>query len=577
MSILIHATNLTGFKNAYANWNNSSDSSYRAIAFTDDGYIITHGKIFKQSITDEGGEISNLLSVGTDGKLTVSLGGWSATSDKSLVVAGTGVSVAYTSGQYTVSHAVPTADDTNDTKVTPASISNYKLTPYILQFDKTLGHFVKSASGTAVDLNLVAQNLSTKDANATYYLLGGTTATAGTAATYKNEGLKAVVDASGVTLYATGLNVSGGTDKITVGSTTLTKYISDAVDAAKTQAVKYKGTLTPATAEASAALPTTNPTNGDTYKVAADGFVKLTSSGSATAVKAGDTVLYNDDSKTWEIIPSGDEKETFLKYGSSGTAEHGTFVLTGSGVSYNSTSKTYTFTDTTYSAFTGASASAAGKAGLVVAPAAGDQDKFLKGDATWVTIDTPTKNTHTIAIGTSDSNKTLSEVFTANGSNVVTYIPLANATSDVVTWGAVKGKYVASTTGYTEAPILGGVVYYKDTTYTFSNLTITGTNASATSTSLTYNSQAAKGLTFGNNLTVALSGTTLTVDATDSWRTIKAKLLNTSAHTESAAASIGTKTLTFGDDFAYVESNGEAEVHITWAEVDSEGTVTYYN
>lgn len=39
--------------------------------------------------------------------------------------------------------------------------------------------------------------------------------------------------------------------------------------------------------------------------------------------------------------------------------------------------------DTTYSAFTGATASTAGVAGLVPAPAAGDESKVLKGDGTW--------------------------------------------------------------------------------------------------------------------------------------------------------------------------------------------------
>lgn len=40
-------------------------------------------------------------------------------------------------------------------------------------------------------------------------------------------------------------------------------------------------------------------------------------------------------------------------------------------------------TDTTYSAFTGATSSTAGAAGLVPAPAAGDEGKVLKGDGTW--------------------------------------------------------------------------------------------------------------------------------------------------------------------------------------------------
>lgn len=41
------------------------------------------------------------------------------------------------------------------------------------------------------------------------------------------------------------------------------------------------------------------------------------------------------------------------------------------------------FTDTTYSVMTGATTSAAGTSGLVPAPAAGDNTKYLRGDGTW--------------------------------------------------------------------------------------------------------------------------------------------------------------------------------------------------
>jgi hypothetical protein len=43
-------------------------------------------------------------------------------------------------------------------------------------------------------------------------------------------------------------------------------------------------------------------------------------------------------------------------------------------------------TDTTYSAFGGSTGSVAGSAGLVPAPAATDNDKYLKGDGTWATL-----------------------------------------------------------------------------------------------------------------------------------------------------------------------------------------------
>ncbi len=64
-------------------------------------------------------------------------------------------------------------------------------------------------------------------------------------------------------------------------------------------------------------------------------------------------------------IPSGGAEGQVLRWGSDGTAEWGDDE------------------DTTYSNFGGATASKAGTAGLVPAPAAGDQEKYLGADGTW--------------------------------------------------------------------------------------------------------------------------------------------------------------------------------------------------
>ena len=61
--------------------------------------------------------------------------------------------------------------------------------------------------------------------------------------------------------------------------------------------------------------------------------------------------------------------------------------------------------NTTYSNMTGASSSAAGKAGLVPAPAAGKQSSFLRGDGTWVV---PTNTTYSAGTGISLSGTTFS-------------------------------------------------------------------------------------------------------------------------------------------------------------------------
>lgn len=64
-------------------------------------------------------------------------------------------------------------------------------------------------------------------------------------------------------------------------------------------------------------------------------------------------------------IPSGGASGQILRYSAAGTAAWGEE------------------NNTEYDEMTGASASAAGKAGLVPAPAAGKQGEFLRGDGTW--------------------------------------------------------------------------------------------------------------------------------------------------------------------------------------------------
>lgn len=90
-------------------------------------------------------------------------------------------------------------------------------------------------------------------------------------------------------------------------------------------------------------------------------------------------LTYRGSSSDWVFNP-GSVVETpgsgVLTITQNGTSA-GTFSANASGNS------TIALTDTTYSAMTGATSGAAGTSGLVPAPAAGDQDKVLKGDGTW--------------------------------------------------------------------------------------------------------------------------------------------------------------------------------------------------
>lgn len=103
---------------------------------------------------------------------------------------------------------------------------------------------------------------------------------------------------------------------------------------------------------------------------------KADSSSLATVATSGN---YNDLTNQPTIPTVNDATLTIQQNGST----VGTFTANAS------SNTTVSLTDTTYSAFTGATSGAAGTSGLVPAPAAGDQAKYLKGDGTWGTYDDP--------------------------------------------------------------------------------------------------------------------------------------------------------------------------------------------
>jgi hypothetical protein len=77
-------------------------------------------------------------------------------------------------------------------------------------------------------------------------------------------------------------------------------------------------------------------------------------------------------------------------------------LTAGSNIQINGT--TISATDTTYTHFTGATASADGVQGLVPGPLAGDQDKYLKADGTWAT---PPGTTYAAGTGIDITNNTI--------------------------------------------------------------------------------------------------------------------------------------------------------------------------
>lgn len=128
-------------------------------------------------------------------------------------------------------------------------------------------------------------------------------------------------------------------------------------------------------------------------------------------------------------IPAGGASGQILRWGADGTAVWGND------------------NNTTYSAMTGASASAAGTAGLVPAPAKGNQAKYLRGDGTWQTPP-DTNTTYSEASQTAaglmsvDDKKKLDGV--AEGANNYTHptsagnkhIPSGGSSGQILMWSS---------------------------------------------------------------------------------------------------------------------------------------------
>ena len=138
-------------------------------------------------------------------------------------------------------------------------------------------------------------------------------------------------------------------------------------------------------------------------------------------------------------------------------------------------------TDTTYAAFTGATASEAGTAGLVPAPAAGDNTKFLAGDGLWKTVSAyalPIASVNELGgvkIGANlsiDAQGVLSAVvnsYTA-GANITingTEISATDTTYDVFVGAQVS---TGGTAGLVPAPLAGETNKYLRSNGTWSSL-----------------------------------------------------------------------------------------------------------
>lgn len=145
--------------------------------------------------------------------------------------------------------------------------------------------------------------------------------------------------------------------------------------------------------------------NNTTYNEATADTLGLVKIGYASNGKNYAVLLANG--KMYVNVPWTDSNTTYtqatsdnlglVKIGYSANGKNYPVALDGNGKMY--VNVPWTDTNTTYTNMGAASASAAGKAGLVPAPAAGAQAKYLRGDGTW---QTPPNTTYGLASTTAN-------------------------------------------------------------------------------------------------------------------------------------------------------------------------------
>lgn len=199
-------------------------------------------------------------------------------------------------------------------------------------------------------------------------------------------------------------------------------------------------------------------------------------------------VALDGNGKMYVNVPWTDTNTTYTNMGAASASASGKAGLVpapaaGAQAKYLRGDGTWqTPPNTTYSNMGGATSSAAGSAGLVPAPAAGKQASFLRGDGTWVV---PTNTTYAkantttlglVMIGYAENGKNYPVELDGSGKMFVN-VPWTdtNTTYGVVgangSTGLVKnGSTVTSASGYTACPIVGGIPYYKDTNTTYANM-----------------------------------------------------------------------------------------------------------
>ena len=290
MAKLIHAASLGGFQKAYTGWNSANADVYTSLAFTDDGYLCTHGIVFRIMRADQSFPYAVTLT-GTNGTLKVDVGGASNT----IQLSGAGLTAGGTASTLTLDHTkIFTSPNSNvgatGTSTITVPVISTDVYGHITALSSVTPHVdyvLQSATATNSAYNIL---LSGSDGTSQiYYSTIGTnpltynpssgvlstpalsvegntldTIIRGSKATASLFGVVKLVD----TFDTTQANNSGAASSIAASQLAIYNAYKSAIDYANskiTAAVSFKGTL--GTGGTITALPTSGYTIGDEYKV----------------------------------------------------------------------------------------------------------------------------------------------------------------------------------------------------------------------------------------------------------------------------------------------------------------------
>ena len=190
-------------------------------------------------------------------------------------------------------------------------------------------------------------------------------------------------------------------------------------------------------------------------------------------------IYFDDDSVLQEYVASegvmnkalGDKNGKDLTTYITGLSVNGKTITYTRGNGTSGTIQTQD-TNTTYSAFKGATSSAAGGTGLVPAPAAGQQARFLRGDGTWQTPPNTTYNnatTSTDGLMSSEDKTKLDGI--ATGANKYTHPSYTNRASGLYKITVDATGHVSAATAVTKSDITALGIPGQDTNTTYNNAT----------------------------------------------------------------------------------------------------------